>query len=255
MLLQVSFNLLTFYKPGILGISSSIDQRNLIDLTNKERSKVGLPPLAENQALDQAAENKAKNMFAENYWAHYSPSGKDPWGFITGSGYKFSYAGENLARNFYNSGDVVNAWMASPTHKDNIVNSHYQDVGIAVVEGTLLGEKTTLIVQEFATPAENLATLPNPKPQTLENAKISLNLPNALAAESSNKPNILIDPYLVTKTLGLSLILMLFGLMALDLYIIRKKAVYRISSRHLPHLGMLAVSAMALINAHPGVIL
>lgn len=66
-------------------------------------------------------------MFDENYWAHFAPSGKSPWDFILGSGYKFTFAGENLAKNFYNSQDVMNAWMASKVgHKENLLNSKYQ---------------------------------------------------------------------------------------------------------------------------------
>src|SRR4051812_44477647 len=66
--------------PGVLGISSSVEQKELIKLTNVEREKLGLSELSENTDLDQAALEKGKNMFAENYWAHFSPSGKDPWG-------------------------------------------------------------------------------------------------------------------------------------------------------------------------------
>src|SRR5258708_7038210 len=151
---------------GVLGISSSVDQKELIRLTNVERQKAGLGEVTEDSRLDQAALEKGKNMFAENYWAHFSPSGKDPWGFINGAGYKFTYAGENLARNFYNSPEVVTAWMASPTHKENIVNPHYQDVGMAVLEGTLNGQKTILVVQEFGSAAEYTAqTTPSSTPQ------------------------------------------------------------------------------------------
>src|SRR3989344_3760475 len=123
--LQFTLNFVAKVKPGILGINSSITKEQVITLTNKEREKNGLPPLIENSQLNEAAAFKAQNMFEENYWAHYSPSGKDPWGFMSLAGYKFSFAGENLARNFYNSEDVVNAWMASPRHKDNIVHSKY----------------------------------------------------------------------------------------------------------------------------------
>jgi uncharacterized protein YkwD len=148
-ILQTSFQIISVVNPGVLGTSSNIDQKRLIDLTNEERAKLGLSPLKENTSLDEAASKKAANMFEENYWAHFAPSGKSPWDFIQGSGYKFTYAGENLAKNFNESPDVVSAWMASPTHRENIVNPHYKDIGIAVVDGTLNGVHTTLVVQEF----------------------------------------------------------------------------------------------------------
>ena len=140
-------DLVSIYKPGVLGVESNISVEEIVNDTNIERQKTGLPPLTLNSNLSTAAKLKADNMFAENYWAHFSPSGKDPWGFINSAGYKFSYAGENLARNFYNPEDVVKAWMASASHRENILNPKYQDIGIAVEEGILQGQKTTLIVQ------------------------------------------------------------------------------------------------------------
>ena len=142
MLLQVGFSIISYTKPGVLGITANIDQKKVIELTNIEREKKGLPPVLENEALDKAARLKAENMFSENYWAHFAPSGKTPWDFILGAGYHFTFAGENLAKNFYSSDEVVAAWMASPTHRDNLLNSHYKDIGIAVTEGILNGQKT-----------------------------------------------------------------------------------------------------------------
>src|ERR1035437_572245 len=80
-LLQVGFSIYSYTNPGVLGISSNIDPKTVITLTNIERQKNGLPPVIENQELDQAAKNKGDNMIAENYWAHFSPSGKTPWDF------------------------------------------------------------------------------------------------------------------------------------------------------------------------------
>src|SRR3989338_6375783 len=77
-LLQVGFSIVGYTRPGILGITSSIDQKMLIELTNKEREKLGFTPVTENEALDKAALAKAQNMFSENYWAHFAPSGKTP---------------------------------------------------------------------------------------------------------------------------------------------------------------------------------
>ena len=199
-LLQVGFSLVSYSKPGLLGVSSNIDQKVIIELTNKEREKQGLAPLKENEALDKAAGLKAQNMIAENYWAHFAPSGKTPWDFILGSGYKFTFAGENLAKNFYSSNEVVLAWMASPTHRDNLLNNKYQDIGVAVVDGILNGQKTTLIVQEFGT-TEVFAGGPNvsvagkdvPIPKTEYNNK-----PELLGSVQIPKTNpSLIDPYKV----------------------------------------------------------
>jgi len=258
-LLQVGFSIIGYSKPGILGISANIDQKKLIELTNKERGKQGLQPVSENEALDKAAALKAQNMFAENYWAHFSPSGKTPWDFILGSGYKFTFAGENLAKNFYSSDDVVSAWMASQTHKDNLLNPKYQNIGIAVVDGVLNGQKTTLIVQMFGT-TESLAAKPIfevqgkqievPRKDFLSNVELI-----AAAPETKLNTKTLIDPYSVSKIAGFSLIILIATLLALDLWVLRKRGVFRISSHHVAHMALLTLAASGLFMANPGSIL
>lgn len=138
---------------GFLGISqaqaSSISKNNVIALTNVERQKYGLPVLTENSRLNSAALAKANNMFKEQYWDHFGPNGETPWQFIKGAGYQYIYAGENLAKGFKSSEGVVQAWMASPTHRENILSGNYKEVGIATLDGVLLGENVTLVVQMF----------------------------------------------------------------------------------------------------------
>lgn len=263
-LLQVSFNLFAQVKPGILGVSSNIDQHQLIELTNQKRAENNLPPLKENSLLDQAAQSKAANMFAENYWAHYSPSGKNPWEFINGSGYKFSYAGENLARNFQTSDEVINAWMASSSHRENITNSRYQEIGIAVTEGTLKGEQTTLIVQMFGVPQQYIAQTPsiNVAGQTVEvSTQTTTPLPTLVPAEPliagarENQQLALFDPYKATKTLGAFLLLLIAFLIMIDLYTLRRRAIFKVTSRHLPHLALISLSTYALFSMNSGSIL
>ena len=152
-LLNQSFiKYLTISRPGILGYSSEITAQKVFDQTNNERIKAGLPPLKYNSVLSESAAKKAKDMFADNYWAHTAPDGMTPWDFLKSVGYKYSVAGENLARDFYDTESLLKAWMNSPTHKANIIHPKYQEIGIGVVNGTLGGIKTTLVVQHFGTP-------------------------------------------------------------------------------------------------------
>lgn len=257
--LQVGFSIVSYAKPGILGITSNIDQKKLIELTNEQRAKKGLSPILENEALNKAAILKAQNMFEENYWAHFAPSGKTPWDFILGSGYKFTYAGENLAKNFYESNDVVSAWMASSTHRDNLLNPRYQDIGIAVVDGVLNGQKTTLIVQMFGTvqgvtsqPILNAGGNQVPVP-----AKDYINA-REIVASLQNTPTItkpLIDPYQITKTWGIALISLLALLLVIDFLVISKRGVFRISSHPIAHLSILSLALASILTASPGSIL
>lgn len=272
------------YHPGVLGVESSVNQQELIRLTNVERERQGLPPVIEDSRLNAAALAKAQNMFAENYWAHFSPSGKDPWGFINGAGYQFSYAGENLAKSFYQSDEVVKAWMASRTHKENILNKHYTNIGIAVLEGTLNGEKTTLVVQEFGRPVvdtaiaqaptqsqiESIQSIPSESgpsaqasttplafasPSSIPASSPEVQAQTLVASEKQTFKDTISDPYFAIKAAGFGLLIALFILIALDLYIIRRRAIYRVTSSHLPHLALISVSASVLMNLSPGQIL
>src|SRR3989337_1150546 len=149
LLLHAIFNFVATMKPGVLGIGGSISVTELIDLTNQKRQEQGAAPVVYDAQLDEAAYKKAQDMFANNYWAHTSPLGKEPWAFMTEAGYNYHYAGENLAKDFSTSQAVIDAWMASPSHRENLLRGEYQHVGIAVVTGTLDGKETVLIVQMF----------------------------------------------------------------------------------------------------------
>lgn len=130
-------------------ISSSV----LIDLTNEERVRANEVPLLRNKKLEQAARLKGEDMATKEYFAHDSPEGITPWHWFQQAGYAFLYAGENLAINFTNSGDVEKAWLDSPKHRDNIMNDAFQEIGIAVVPGVYNNTPTRYVVQMFGTPS------------------------------------------------------------------------------------------------------
>lgn len=260
LVLRVGIDLISIYQPGVLGTNSQITKERVIELSNREREDKGLPPLQMNDQLNQAAEAKAANMLTENYWAHFAPSGKDPWGFILSSGYKFSYAGENLARNFYTSEDVVKAWMNSPSHRDNIVNQNYQEIGVAVVDGVLLGQKTTLVVQMFGASYQGIALAPpqidigGKKIEVSESELAALRPLLTLGRREIVSPA-LIDPHVLTKGFGLLLIFGVGTLLVIDLVVLRRRRVIRISSHHLAHMSLLALAGTSLLSSTPGSIL
>lgn len=137
----------------VLGFASSITPTQVIAQTNDQRAQVGLPPLKLNDQLSSAALAKGQHMLLQQYWAHTAPDGTQPWKFFKDSGYRYQVAGENLARDFNTTDEMVSAWMASPTHKANMVSGRYEEIGIAVIDGTLEGYETTLVVQLFGQPA------------------------------------------------------------------------------------------------------
>ena len=144
---------------------ADITKLALENFVNQTRHSAGLPTLTENKKLDAAAQLKAENMVANNYFNHTSPAGISPWHWFLQAGYNYKYAGENLAIGFFDSQEVFNAWLNSPSHKANILNPNYKEVGTAVLPG--FGQNNAIVVvQEFGsqkTPLENSLNINNQK--------------------------------------------------------------------------------------------
>lgn len=126
-------------------------------LTNEDRRVNGLALVETDTLLTRAAQMKAQDMAEKGYFAHIAPDGKTPWYWLDRVQYPYSYAGENLAIDFVDSQDVEDAWMASPTHRANIVKREYMHIGVGVARGMYEGVETTFVVQFFATPRKGAA--------------------------------------------------------------------------------------------------
>ncbi len=137
-----------------LAKSSVITATEIIVLTNMERANVaGLPPLQENVLLDAAAAIKLNDLFKEQYFAHISPSGVGPGDLAIEAGYNYVVEGENLAEgDFMSTQNLMDAWMASPGHRANILNDRYTNIGVAVGKGMYKGQEVWMAVQEFGKP-------------------------------------------------------------------------------------------------------
>ncbi len=146
------------YSPTAM--ASSITEDSIIEETNNERAAYGLSILSANSQLTAAAYAKAQDIFEYQYWSHYGPEGQTPWDFILSSGYDYVYAGENLAKGFSSSEALMSAWMASKSHRENIINANYSDIGVAVVSGDLQGSNVILVVQMFGSLVATPPALP-----------------------------------------------------------------------------------------------
>ncbi len=124
----------------------------LTDLTNENRTQFNIPTLKINSVLEQAATRKAEDMARVGYFSHNGPDGKTPWAWLNESGYAYRFAGENLAVNFIDSGDVVTAWMNSPGHRKNILDNRFTEIGLGSAQGVYQGRKTIFVVQFFGRP-------------------------------------------------------------------------------------------------------
>lgn len=222
--LKVSF-------PSVLGVKVDISSEQLLSLTNQERQKEGNSSLVLNESLTQAAAQKAQDMFEYNYWAHNSPTGKTPWVFIKSSGYRYVYAGENLARGFSTASDVVKAWMASPEHKANMLSSNYKDVGFAVKLGKLNGEETVLVVEELGN--LNMPIASNNKIQEVATASdTNASRKNVVAVNKKPLINISSFPFNINV---LVVLLFIFAFL-LDMIIVEKKKVMRFVGHNIDHI-------------------
>lgn len=149
--LQAGYNAVT--TGSVLGSEASVSITALLEETNAERERHGVPTLRVSDKLSQAAYLKASDMFHKQYWDHVSPDGTTPWEWLANVDYNYKYAGENLAKNFTTAATVTSAWMSSPGHKDNLLNKNYTEVGFAVVAGKLHDKPTTLVVAMYGAPA------------------------------------------------------------------------------------------------------
>jgi len=131
----------------------------IVSLTNDDRQANSLSQLSRSAALDAIAKLKAEDMAAKGYFAHTSPEGRTPWYWFAQEGYQFIYAGENLAINYDDSQDVQNAWLNSPTHRQNIMNTNFTEMGVATATGLYNGKETTFVVEVFGMPATAKATI------------------------------------------------------------------------------------------------
>ncbi len=141
----------------LTGQSANLTNQGVIFWTNKNRADNGqLPPLTENTKLDQAAQLKLADMFKQQYFEHVNPQGVGPGDLAKKTGYNYLSEGENLALGNYKDDQVlVEAWMNSPGHRANILNSKYTEIGVAVGKGVYEGHVTWLAVQEFGRPASD----------------------------------------------------------------------------------------------------
>lgn len=261
----------------VLGYASHISVYDVLEQTNQERIKNGLEPLILNQELTYAAQAKAADMFAKDYWAHISPDGNPPWTFIRNQGYRYTVAGENLARDFDVTAPMVDAWMASPTHRANIVHPRYQETGIAVVNGTLSDIKTTLVVQMFGSPVQpalapldsdiaqlesdpSLAEVVNePQPNLLYESDqlIPVAEPTVLSqTETADTEYVLyVSPLDVKKSVALAVIFLIMAVLVIDEIIIRHKQTVRFVGRNLAHMSFLVLVLIIVWQIiQPGVI-
>ena len=240
---QSTISLTNQLKPNVLGYASFISTAKVVEITNLERNKTGLSDLKINPELSQAAKSKAADMIKRGYWAHNTPDGKEPWIFISQAGYSYLQAGENLARDYSSAESAVSAWMNSGSHRANVLNPNYQDIGVAVIEGKLKGVETTIIVQMFGKPQASKSKIAS--------TNTKLEFQSVLAAGSAN----LISPLDLSRSISLSFLLLLVATLIFDWLIVWRRNLIRLSGKTWAHLTFVGSLTIILLLIKQGWIL
>jgi len=141
-LLLIAVVALPLFAQRMPSMRTDITRDSVVAQMNRARAEAGLGPLHEDVRLDGAAEDRMKDMEEQAYWAHVAPDGRTPFVWLKPHGYNFSNAGENLAAGFETAEVLLESWMESPGHRDNILSPLYQDCGIAIIDGSTKGRAT-----------------------------------------------------------------------------------------------------------------
>lgn len=161
----------------------------VVEMTNEERDIEHLGTLTRSAVLDKAAQLKAEDMAKRGYFAHYAPDGTSPWHWFNEVSYSYMHAGENLAVHFSDSDEVVEAWMDSPTHRENIMNGKYTEIGVGTARGEYQGFPTVFVVQLFGTPMSGAAPAAvEPEPTRVAVVEIPVEPVPTVAAETTPEP-------------------------------------------------------------------
>ncbi len=265
LLIYISYHVTTGM-PSVLSYADNINVLDLLNDTNRIRQERGISNLKMNAQLSRAAEAKAQDMLEKDYWAHTSPDGKEPWDFIISSGYDYLYAGENLAVDFNNSDSVVEAWYDSPSHRENLLNDKYTEIGFAVVNGELEGRETTLVVQMFGYPRSRAAVASSSSTTSLEDPVTVLEqkLPiekqeqYVVPTENENAAGAVLntaDVFNVSRFIAIILGLFITMLFAIDGYYIKQMGVFRISGHTILHILMLGAAIAGIWYTQIGLVL
>ncbi len=122
---------------------------------NGERARVESPPLAESAELDRAAQAHAEDMLARGYFEHESPERHTVRERAQSAGYRWRAVGENIALGQLTADEVMDSWMKSPEHRENILDPEYRDLGVGLALGESKKGFRVLWVQTFGRRQKN----------------------------------------------------------------------------------------------------
>ncbi|RNB88817.1 hypothetical protein EDM59_06850 [Brevibacillus nitrificans] len=122
-------------KPAKKQVDASAVMKQVADLVNQERAKAGLKPVELDASLNKVAQAKAADMSSNNYFDHTSPTYGSPFDMMKQFGVSYMTAGENIAMGQQTADEVMNQWMNSEGHRQNIMNPAFTKIGVGFVNG------------------------------------------------------------------------------------------------------------------------
>lgn len=246
LLLVIGVFLMSLTQPlkrqGVLSYATELSPDALLSATNQQRDGNHIGNLKLNKALSDAAQAKANDMVSRNYWSHYTPDNQAPWIFIQNAGYNYQKAGENLAYGFTSSTQVVSAWMNSPTHRENVLDKEYTEVGFGYANGSNFNNAgpETVVVAEYGKPAVLGDSAAAPPQQT--------NLP-AEQNQTISRAQLLTHNQLPWATFAIGIVSGLAIMLLLVKHALGLRHVIRNSERFVLHHPMLDTALVGIIAA------
>jgi len=135
-------------------------EKELIKMINDLRAQNNLPTLSVNNILEKSAQLKADDMAQNGYFSHDGPDGRDFQYFLRQAGYEYKLAGENLAMGFNSAQDVMDAWIKSPLHYQNLIDPDFIETGFGLSSGEYKKRETVFIANHFGQPTAYVKLLP-----------------------------------------------------------------------------------------------
>lgn len=167
---------------NVLAYATSMSSSGLLSSTNSQRASNGVGGLSLNSKLNSSAQAKANDMAARNYWSHNTPEGDAPWVFVTAQGYAYQKLGENLAAGFSSEDAAIGGWMASASHRANLLDPAFSEVGFGFANNENYtaagGGPMTIVVAHYGKPSVLAAA---------QSAPPSVSKPSATKAASQSQ--------------------------------------------------------------------
>lgn len=229
LVLLLTFSLIIvqpFKDPShVLSYSTNVSEEGLLQSTNEHRKRNGSPELTINENLSKAAEIKARDMVLNNYWSHTAPSGMEPWQFLDKVGYSYLKAGENLAFGFSESSRAVAGWMNSESHRLNMLDKAFTEVGFGTANSPDFQGKgaQTVIVAFYGQPVSASTDLAvNPRQNLTSKNFVESSSKNVAWVESATDGKFPWIMYLVGAVTGASITVLMLRHSIKFVHLLRK---------------------------------